>query len=55
MKREMRITRFQMKELLTTWSMGPGMVADGSVLIPQPGSSPNYLLLGFYGSFITSV
>lgn len=28
-------------------------MAGGNTLIPQPGSSPNPLFLGFYGGFIT--
>lgn len=30
-----------------SWSLGPGMVAGGSVMVPQPGSSPDPVLLGF--------
>lgn len=32
--------------------LGPGMLAGGSILVHQPGSSLNPALLGFYGGFI---
>lgn len=40
-------TRSQTKELLSLWSLECSMVAHGSVLIPQPGSSLNPLIWGF--------
>ena len=43
----------QTKALLSLWSLGPSMVAHGSILIPQPGCYPNPLLLGSYGGFIS--
>lgn len=42
----------QTKEILCSCSLGLGMVAHESILVPQHGSSPNPLLLGFYGGFI---
>lgn len=42
------------RELLSLWSLGFGVVAHGSLLIPQPGGSLNPLILGFYGGFISS-
>lgn len=32
--------------------LGAGKVADGTVLVLQPGSSSDLLPLGFYGDFI---
>lgn len=36
------------------WTVGPCLVAHGSVLSPQPGSSRNPLLSGLYGGLMKS-
>lgn len=46
--------RSSTRELLSLWSLGFGLVAHGSLLIPQLGGSLNPLILGFYGGFISS-
>lgn len=50
---EIQRERYQTKELLS-WSLGPGMVTRGGIiLVQQPVSSLNLVLLGFNGGFIT--
>lgn len=48
---ETRRGRFGSKELRSSWSLGSGTEPGGNVLSPQPGSSPNPVLLEFYGGF----
>ena len=43
---ETHSARFQTKGLLSSWSLGPGTVACGSVLVPQPWKLSK-LSLGF--------
>ena len=45
--------RSQTKGLLSSWSLGLGMVAHGSSLVHQPRRSPNSMLWDLYGGFIT--
>lgn len=50
---DMLKARSQTKGLLSSWSPGPAVMAHGSILVHQPRSTPNLVLWGFYGGFIT--
>lgn len=54
---EIHKAKFQTKELLFSWSLGPDLVACGSTLVPQAWKlskrDQKVVLLGFYGAFMT--